>query len=380
DTIEGEDGVLRHSIVSRGHFGYVDYEEQLRRLGDREEDIAALWYKDLTIEDYFIGLRMFLNDRDALAIVTIAEQRGHVELFVVHEDSPEEGFPEIEYVDVGDDPVGEDDDAGVEGGQNEEGVGENHAPDGVNGDGATAEASVVNENLGTNVEEAGHNATEVGPNVEEAAAMEVVGPKIEEATDAGLNDEGEDVSEPNVVENEEAWAGVASAEADANGDDDSDDAEYVPSSEEVDSVDDIQFTDSEEDLDLDDNFFEVQTDAGKKGVDNEGKGVVNEEFHDAGEDSDELQEGYAVGGYDREEGDKGDTVVFPVHKQHANMACYNWEPGTVYATKDEFKETVIGHVVYTKRGIKSQKIDRKRVIVNCQAGCPFRLYCVKMGK
>ncbi|MED6159262.1 hypothetical protein PIB30_040723 [Stylosanthes scabra] len=225
------------ALYHRGYFGYVD---GIRRLGD--EDVAALWYKDPAIENMSIGLRMFLNDKNALNMVKIAEQRGHVELFVVHEDNPEEG--------------------------------------------------------------------------------------------------------------------IASTEVDGSGDDDSDYAEYVPSCEDADSVDDIQFTDNEEEFDLDDNFFGVQTDAGKKDADQKGKGVVNEEFHDDGEDSDELKGEYEVRGGN---GKEGDTVVFPVHRKLENMACYNWKPGVVYATKDDFKDAMIGHSVYTKRRIKFQKVDRKRL-------------------
>ncbi|MED6210090.1 hypothetical protein PIB30_060865 [Stylosanthes scabra] len=84
------------ALYHRGYFGYVDgvmryvggekltiedndsdfwsvfeAEEQIRRLGD--DDVAALWYKDLAIENMSIGLRMFLNDRDALAMVKIAQ-------------------------------------------------------------------------------------------------------------------------------------------------------------------------------------------------------------------------------------------------------------------------------------------------------------------
>ncbi|MED6127026.1 hypothetical protein PIB30_084113 [Stylosanthes scabra] len=285
-------------------------DEQVRRLGD--EDVAALWYKDPAIEDFSIGLRMLLNDKDALDMARIAEQRRNVELFVVHEDNPEEGFPEIGYIDVGGVLAREADDAPFEGGQNakdgaeanlpngqdeaniqnEEVVGEDAAPNDENGDGGAEEVVPLGENENENGNAGG---AEVGPNVEEGAGNE----------DAAPHEEGQVAAEPNVVQNEEDVAG---------------------------------FTDSEEELDVDDNFFGGQTDAGKKGADQKGKGVVNEEFQDDGEDSDEIEGGYEVGGGDAEE---GETLVFPVHRKLENMACYNWEPGTVYGTKDDFKDAVI---------------------------------------
>ncbi|MED6173285.1 hypothetical protein PIB30_057893 [Stylosanthes scabra] len=93
-TVAAEDCVLQHNPVSQGA------EEQLRRLGHRQGDIAGMWYKDPAIENYSIGLMMFLNDRDALEMIRITKGMGHAELFVVHNNGPEEGFLEIGYVDI----------------------------------------------------------------------------------------------------------------------------------------------------------------------------------------------------------------------------------------------------------------------------------------
>ncbi|MED6189416.1 hypothetical protein PIB30_095775 [Stylosanthes scabra] len=43
------------------------------------------------------------------------------------------------------------------------------------------------------------------------------------------------------------------------------------------------------------------------------------------------------------------------------MANYQWRVGTVYASRDEFKETVFAYAVYIARGIKFDYCDRKRV-------------------
>ncbi|MED6114937.1 hypothetical protein PIB30_085384 [Stylosanthes scabra] len=42
--------------------------------------------------------------------------------------------------------------------------------------------------------------------------------------------------------------------------------------------------------------------------------VVNEQFSDGGENSDEHEEGHVVGGFGGKEGDGNDITVFPVHK------------------------------------------------------------------
>ncbi|MED6153533.1 hypothetical protein PIB30_102907, partial [Stylosanthes scabra] len=111
-------------------------EEHLNRFGYPKSDIAAMWYKDPAVHDYSIGLRMFLDDDDALEMCRITAQRGHVELFVVHESGPEEGFPEIGYVDVGGDLGGGNDD-------DDYGDGEDGDPNAEN-EGAAAEEAIPN--------------------------------------------------------------------------------------------------------------------------------------------------------------------------------------------------------------------------------------------
>ncbi|MED6202407.1 hypothetical protein PIB30_105061, partial [Stylosanthes scabra] len=70
-------------------------EEQLRRLGNRVEDIAALWYKDPEVEQLEVGLTQFANDRDVINMVNLGLARGSVELYVVYEGYDDEGIPEI---------------------------------------------------------------------------------------------------------------------------------------------------------------------------------------------------------------------------------------------------------------------------------------------
>ncbi|MED6216659.1 hypothetical protein PIB30_009545 [Stylosanthes scabra] len=363
-------------------------EEQLRRLGHEDDDISAMWYKDPAVEDYSIGLRQFVTDADALEMVRIGVERGHVELFVVHEDAPKEGFPEIGYIDVHGDPPGKNGEPGLEVGPNVEAGADLNAGNGQAEEGAVEEDVPNNENVVPDVEEVapavgiGGDGVEVGVEVgvDEGVAGEAgLGSADQEASneEAAQNVHAEEVDgegvesmhcgddevagggeQPHVVEGNNAGHDASS--------DDSEDAEYVPSGEEADNADDIHFTDSEEDLDISDNFFGVEEDAGNNVVD-KGKIVLNEDFEEEGEDSDEAEGGYEMGGRDRddEEADEEDRILFLVHKPQANMAEYRWEAGTVYASREEFKEAVTSNAVYTKRGIKFYKVDRTRVIVNC---------------
>ncbi|MED6158282.1 hypothetical protein PIB30_031339 [Stylosanthes scabra] len=231
------DGAMRYvgweklTIMDKESDFWCIYEakEQLLRFGHDKSDIAAMWYKDSAIKDCSIGLMMFINDRDSLEMLRIAEERGHVELFVVQYDEPKERFPKIGYVDAGGDLLGETDENGGEDGQNKEG-----------------------------------SVEDVGPNGQsEEAAIE----------DATPNDKGEHQNEDDIVE------GI-------DGEDDNDDAEYVPSANDVAIEDDVHFNDSEENLDLDDSLFGAETEVGEKGVADKEKRVVNEEFIDEEKDID----------------------------------------------------------------------------------------------
>ncbi|MED6144735.1 hypothetical protein PIB30_018410 [Stylosanthes scabra] len=115
----------------------------VRRLGD--DDVAAMWYKDPSIEDMSIGLKMFLDDKYALAMVRIARQRGYVQLYVVHDADPEERFPEIGYIDVGG-PVGEDH-AAFQDGPNEEAGAEADPPNGQHEGNVQNEDNVQNDQV-----------------------------------------------------------------------------------------------------------------------------------------------------------------------------------------------------------------------------------------
>ncbi|RYR25632.1 hypothetical protein Ahy_B02g059484 [Arachis hypogaea] len=61
------------------------------------------------------------------------------------------------------------------------------------------------------------------------------------------------------------------------------------------------------------------------------------------------------------------------------MSSYRWEVGTLYASRQEFKETVLAYAVHTARSIKLKKCDLVRIRAVCQKDCPFWLYAHKVG-
>ncbi|QHN78959.1 uncharacterized protein DS421_19g665950 [Arachis hypogaea] len=64
-------------------------------------NIAALWYKDPSLDDLETSLNMLKGDADAIEMCNIAGLRGLVELFLVHDVGDAEPFPEVGYIDVG---------------------------------------------------------------------------------------------------------------------------------------------------------------------------------------------------------------------------------------------------------------------------------------
>ncbi|MED6195561.1 hypothetical protein PIB30_038985 [Stylosanthes scabra] len=354
-------------------------EKQLRRMGHDVDDIASMWYKDLEVEELEVGLFHFTNDRDALEMVMIGTERGAVELYIVHEDNHGEEFLEIGWIDVGGPGQDEGDGSGEE----------------ADGGGAVVDAVMEEANVG-GFEVEGNVEENVQDNVEasEAAVEEEVNVEVNVAAEGGVNagtaedhednenanDHGEDRGQ---LDDEQRSGNNQEGQTEDDSED-SEDGEYLPSDVEEDSADDIQFTDEDE-LDLDDNSFDVERGPREQPTDGKGKQPLNEGFLGKdGDESEDEEELHPVGGYDRadddDEGGLDGVRLYPVHKLVDDMAHNPWRVGTVYASRDEFKETVASFTVHTVRGIKFDKCDRMRVIAVCQPGCTFRLYCVKMNE
>ncbi|MED6134044.1 hypothetical protein PIB30_033871 [Stylosanthes scabra] len=355
------DGELRRRLCNSKLTG-------LSRFGYPKSDIYTMWYKDPAIDDLSSGLVQFIGDRDALEMIRIAIERRSVELYVVHEHDNQEVFPEIGYIDVGGDEAGNAGDGGdeaINAGVDGEGVpnGENEGAAAVNGGGegdggpngeiegaavadnaeggVEAEAGVATEEAATNdtveaggkdlageADEAATNDVVKGGIVDEERPSEERAVPNEEDVGAGL---GEEVSEGvvenlNEVQNEDPMEDHNEVENDDHSEDTIEDEEYVSSDVPSDSADDVHLTDSEEDFNLGDDFFGNETGAGSSGVGNRGKSVANDEFSDGGDESEELEDGHAVGG-DGDESDEDGRRVFLVHKEVPNMASYSWQVG-----------------------------------------------------
>ncbi|XP_016184917.1 histone H2A.Z-specific chaperone CHZ1-like [Arachis ipaensis] len=160
-----------------------------------------------------------------------------------------------------------------------------------------------------------------------------------------------------------------------NSDEDSDDEDFIPSDGEVDSADDVMFTDSEEEYDDESEFDEVRGGTDGDRVE-KGKGVAGGDFSDEeGFNSDEVDVDYEVGGgsekEDSEDDDNNEAIRYPIHKDVKDMTRYKWEVGTVFASREEFKDTVTAYAVQTRRGMRYAKLDLVRVRAVCQEGCPF---------
>ncbi|XP_025679064.1 uncharacterized protein [Arachis hypogaea] len=61
------------------------------------------------------------------------------------------------------------------------------------------------------------------------------------------------------------------------------------------------------------------------------------------------------------------------------MSSYRWEVGTLYASRQEFKDIVLAYAVHTGRSIKFKKCDMVRVRAVCQKDCQFWLYAHRVG-
>ncbi|RYR26014.1 hypothetical protein Ahy_B02g060111 [Arachis hypogaea] len=55
---------------------------------------------------------------------------------------------------------------------------------------------------------------------------------------------------------------------------------------------------------------------------------------------------------DRQKENNYETRRYPIHKDVKGMTSYKWEVGTVFASKEEFKDIVTAYAVQTRRGIR----------------------------
>ncbi|RYR48073.1 hypothetical protein Ahy_A07g034069 [Arachis hypogaea] len=158
---------------------------------------------------------------------------------------------------------------------------------------------------------------------------------------------------------------------------DSLDSEYNPYGEEDDSEDDVHFTDSDDKLDPEVSGFQhVNVMSKKPRAVKKNAGATEQFENDEGGDSDDLDFDHQVGadGSDSEHED----FIFPIHKLQKDMSQYKWEVGIVYASREDFKDTVTAYAVHTTRSIRFRKCDLQRVRAVCSDDCPFWVYAAKI--
>ncbi|RYR25613.1 hypothetical protein Ahy_B02g059430 [Arachis hypogaea] len=90
---------------------------------------------------------------------------------------------------------------------------------------------------------------------------------------------------------------------------------------------------------------------------------------DEGLNSDELEEVSS-------EDDEVSKKKFSVHKELKDMSNYKWEAGTLYETREEFKEPVTSYAIHTGRNIKFPMVDNVQVRAKCGDGCEWFAYAV----
>ncbi|RYQ83050.1 hypothetical protein Ahy_B10g101666 [Arachis hypogaea] len=302
--------------------------EELRQLGYLKSNISALWYKDPTEDDYERHLKLLGGDTEAIEMCTIAGRRGFVDLFVVHEVEDAEGFSEVGFLDVGGETVG---------GQNEKPLG------------------------------GGMDLVVFEGNIDNSDGARVAGQQECQNKDGGveLGQEGHEAVSDDVSSGEN-----------------SDDPTYLPSDKEENSMEDIHFTDSDEVYDYESGFGEDNAVPKDCNVE-KGKKVVTSDLDDEDAvDGDELEQDHVIG----IDADDGEDLAeeggqrFPVHKTQKEMGKYQWKVGTLYESRQEFKDTVVAYAVNTARNIKFKKCNLVRVRAICQKGCPFWLYAHRVGE
>ncbi|XP_052110145.1 uncharacterized protein LOC107464691 [Arachis duranensis] len=69
---------------------------------------------------------------------------------------------------------------------------------------------------------------------------------------------------------------------------------------------------------------------------------------------------------------------FPIHRPLKNMSEYKWEVGTLYVSREEFKDCATAYAVSSGRGLRFSKVDLRRVKVECVEGCEWYAYCGKL--
>ncbi|RYR38701.1 hypothetical protein Ahy_A09g043852 [Arachis hypogaea] len=319
----GETTVIDY--CNEDEWSLIEVYDIVSRQGYLKKDIAAIWYKsqDQNTEE---ALRMLRTDKDAMNMV---------ELFVVHKTSDIHEVVEDVHL-----------------------LGSTESSMQVKGGGSDGPGPMVTSEAQT----VGLVEKNSGPNVEEEIGSD--GSEDEDYDPKGGEDDSCD-----------SWSSDS-----RNGDGSEDSANEVVFG---DSDDDKEWAEGLVDVNIrvGDRFeaasTETQTDAAKASGSAKGKEKVVAGLGDEEE------------GYDSEEfldmpitddDENGNSVAkkYPLHKQLKDMSEYKWEVGTLYVSREEFKDCATAYAVHTGRGLRFDKVDLRRVKVTCVEGCNWFAYCGKI--
>ncbi|XP_016200246.1 uncharacterized protein LOC107641265 [Arachis ipaensis] len=331
----GETTVIDY--CNEDEWSLIEVYDIVSRQGYLKKDIAAMWYKSLggSTEE---GLRMLRTDKDAMDMANIGVREDMVELYVVHK--PSDIHEEVQDVHM----LG------------------------------STETTMQEQACGSN-----------GPGL-------IVAFEAHSAREVERNS-GPNVEEKNVGEKN----GKDESDEEEEGSDGSEDEDYTPKGgvdDSKDSAAEVVFGDSDDDkegaeglVDVDirvgDTFepgtTETQTDAAKE----------SRSGYDRGKEKIPAGLGDEEEGYESEDfldvpivGDDEDAnnvaKRYPLHKQLKDMSEYKWEIGTLYVSREEFKDCATAYAVHTGRGLRFDKVDLRRVKVICVEGCNWFAYCGKM--
>ena len=98
-------------------------------------------------------------------------------------------------------------------------------------------------------------------------------------------------------------------------------------------------------------------------------------------DNEEYESDVLESGCESENEDELPKKKFSTFKLPDNMYDYNWEIGTFFLSKEEFKYACRTYVVHSGRALKFLKNDKKRVRVICKGNkgnCEWEAYCAKI--
>ncbi|RYR20233.1 hypothetical protein Ahy_B03g065324 [Arachis hypogaea] len=302
------------------------------RQGYLKKDIAVMWYKsqDQSTEE---GLRMLRTDKDAMDMANIGVREDMVELYVVHKTS--DIHEKVEDVHM---------------------LGSTETTMQVKAGGSDGPGPMVT----FEAHAVGQVEINPGPNVEE----KIVGKK--DGTDeSDEEEEGSDGSEDEDYEPK-------------GGEDDSSDSWIYDSKNgycSEDSAVEVVFGDSDNDkegvedlVDVNikvwDRFetasTETQTDTAKESRSDKGKEKIVAGLGDE-EEGYESQDFLDMPIIDDDEDDNSVAKKYPLHKQLKDMSEYKWKVGTLYVSREEFKDCATAYAVHTGRGLRFDKVDLWRV-------------------